>query len=205
MARRPGNERRQTASFHRCPDETSQPAAGEGVRPSAEPELRRGDRRDSGSADRHRNRSARWAFAPVWPMAGGTGKILRGGGAHASAPVVLPCFDLFPGAQEPLYSKPPHRRHPLRRTPGEGSPPSPRGPRKSRVPARRPGSVTYNSVLWPGRLLHCHAACCPALAPGREASSAPVRRHPARHRPALRSFAVTRGSREDTARKDQRD
>jgi hypothetical protein len=36
-----------------------------------------------------------------------------------------------------------------------GSPPSPR------VPARRPGSLRYNCVLWPERLLPCHGDCFP--------------------------------------------
>ena len=48
-------------------------------------------------------------------------------------------------AQVPLCIVPPHRRHPLRRTPGDRSPPSPR------VPARRPGLLSITAACaWEG-------------------------------------------------------
>ena len=63
------------------------------------------------------------------------------------------CLALPVQTQELLYSKPPHPRHPLRRTPGAESPPS---PRVARPTAR---FIEYNSVLCPDRLLRCHTHC----------------------------------------------
>jgi hypothetical protein len=84
-------------------------------------------------------------------------------------------------------------RIPLARDPRQTGPRRlPRDP-----PRRRPGSLRYNCVLCPIRLLHCHAACFPDLALVRalEASAArtaPVRRHPSRQ---LRRSACNANSR----------
>lgn len=78
------------------------------------------------------------------------------------------CLALPVQTQELLYSKPPQHRHPLRRTPGAESPPSPRGWLVRLAPRPTARFIEYNSVLCPDRLLHCHAHCCsgPRIRPG---------------------------------------
>ena len=90
--------------------------------------------------------------------------------------------------QELLYSKPPHHRHPLRRTPGGGSPPSPR------VPARRPGSLYITaSCLQRGGFTDTRPAI-PTLRArwGKPRASSPASFPPP---PRTRGFAVRRGRR----------
>ena len=72
----------------------------------------------------------------------------------------------------------------------------PAASRRPHLTIRRPGSTSYNSVLWPARLLPCHGACEGGLQtphprarwgrPPKTARTAPVRRHPSRHLQPLR-------------------
>ena len=80
--------------------------------------------------------------------------------------------------QEQLYSKPPRCRYPLRGASGNGSPPSPR------VPDRRPGSLRYNCVLCPERLVR--GVTENVTDPGPHIFRATAPRHPSRHALELR-------------------
>ena len=85
-------------------------------------------------------------------MAWRTGQVY---GARSCAPVTWPCF--IPQTQELLYSVPPQHRHPLRRTPGAGSPPPPACPTfPSGGPVDRyitPSCVQVHWLAWHSALL----------------------------------------------------
>ena len=89
---------------------------------------------------------------------------------------------IWPAHKGMLYPMPPHHGSRCAGPPWR----VPAASRLAHRPIRRPGPDVYNSVMCPVGLLHCHGACCPALAPGRE--QAPRQIAGIRHasRPALR-------------------
>ena len=140
-----------------------------GLRPEGRAEAR--DRAPRDPIDPRQN-----CFAPFGRLACRNVKWLRC--SQAARLGHLPCFHP-PLHMSMLYTLPPH-------TGTRFAGPPVRVPAASRLahrPIRRPGPDVYNSVMCPVGLLHCHRACYPALAPGREPSPAPARRHPSRQPP----------------------